>query len=338
MRYLNTVYVTEHRAKISRSKGSLLVSTATGKQRIPIEAIDGVVIIGGGQITSEAVAACIERQIRVACLRRGGQVRYIVGGPRSGNVHLRLAQYGVATDEGRSLDLARTIVVGKLQSSRRMVLRWGRDAPADAARRLDRRADEIGDRISRARSARDGNHLRGIEGDAARSYFTAMRVVVNEGPFTFETRNRRPPRDPVNALLGFAYGLFTTELVGALEAAGLDHQIGFFHRARSGRPSLALDQLEELRVWADRFVVRLVRRRELGPASFEAMPGGAVYLSADGRRRFLELWEQEKEREVLHLLLDRPVQRFALPSIQATLLARHLRGDLASYPAFVLAA
>lgn len=338
MRYLNTVYVTEHRARIRTSKASLLISSPEGQQRIPMESIDSVVLLGGAQITTDALAGCTARQIRVAALRRGGQVRFVVGGPRTGNVHLRLAQYQAAMDDQLSLGLAKLIVGAKIQSSRRLVLRWSRDARSDLTPRLTRRAEELGARLERVGSAHDGDHLRGIEGDAARSYFAAMGTVLADGPLPFVARNRRPPRDPINALLGFGYGLVTTEIVGALEAVGLDHQVGFLHRARSGRPSLALDLLEELRPWVDRFVVGVVRRRQVGPGSFTLTPGGAVYLSDQGRRAVLTLWEQAKNAQVPHLLLQRPVQRFAVPSIQATLLARRLRGDLPAYPAFVLAA
>ena len=137
-------------------------------------------------------------------------------------------------------------------------------------------------------------------------------------------------------MLGFCYGLMLTEFIGSMEAVGLDHQMGFFHRPRSGRPSLALDLAEELRPLTDRFVVSLVRRRQLASESFVETPGGAVYLSDDGRKRLIKEWERHKESELHHAVLGRRVGRWALPSIQATLLARHLRGDLPAYPPFVM--
>ena len=180
------------------------------------------------------------------------------------------------------------------------------------------------------------DHVRGVEGDAARIYFRAVGQAVASSSLEFSTRTRRPPRDPVNAMLGFCYGLLVTECVGAAESVGLDYQMGFFHRPRAGRPSLALDLAEELRTLTDRFVVSMIRRRQIGVDSFVHMPGGAVYLSDDGRTRLLEAWEEHKETEIRHQVLGRPVGRWALPSIQATLLARHLRGDLPAYPSFVL--
>ena len=137
-------------------------------------------------------------------------------------------------------------------------------------------------------------------------------------------------------MLGFCYGLMLTEFIGSIEAVGLDYQMGFFHRPRSGRPSLALDLAEELRPLTDRFVVSLIRRRQVGSESFVEMPGGAVYLTDEGRKQLIKEWERHKESEVQHMILGRRVGRWALPSIQATLLARHLRGDLPAYPPFVM--
>jgi len=265
-------------------------------------------------------------------------VRYVVGGPRGGNVHLRLAQYERALDDGRALTLAKTIVAAKIHSGERLVRRWARDADEPDRFRLNRRGDRLRRRLERVDSARSLDHLRGIEGDAARSYFQAVEIQTAATPLPFVGRNRRPPRDPVNALLGFAYGLATAELTGAADAVGLDHQIGFLHRPRSGRPSLSLDLLEELRPVVDRLVIRMVTRREIGPEHFTRTPGGAVYLSDDGRRHFLGRWEAAKVDRLAHPFLDREVDRWALPMVQATLLARHLRGDLTHYPPYVIGA
>lgn len=336
MRYLNTLYVTDHRARVSRSKGSLIVSTNGRRQRVPLEAIDAVTVIGGGHLTTDAIAACAERRIRVTCMRRGGAIRFTVSGPQTGHVHLRVAQHAASADLARSLAIAKNVVAGKLQSSRRVLLRWGRDAPAPTARVLVDRAELMASRIGRIDRAPDADHLRGIEGDGARAYFGGMGMVLDGSPFSFTERNRRPPRDPVNALLGFAYGLLVSELVGAAESVGLDPQAGFLHRPRSGRPSLALDLAEEMRPLVDRVIVRTLRRRELAPDDFIRTSGGATYLSDDGRSRFLRLWEASKAEEVQHLLLRRPVERWALPTVQATLMARHLRGDLDAYPPFVV--
>ena len=336
MRYLSTVYVRDHQARVQHRRGSLLVSSPEGSQKIPLEAIDAVVMLGGAQVTSQALEACVRRGVRVAALRKSGAVRFVVGGATSGNVHLRTAQYRAVTDQAHSLALARSIVAGKLQNGRRVVNRWARDAKdAGIASQLVACAGLIVDRIPRLGAAGNMDKVRGIEGDGARIYFGAVAQVVAGHNLGFFARNRRPPRDPVNAMLGFCYGLVVTELIGAIESVGLDYQMGFFHRPRSGRPSLALDLAEELRPLTDRFVVSLVRRRQVCSDSFIQTPGGAVYLSDSGRSALIKAWEAHKEVELEHRIVGRRVGRWALPSVQATLLARHLRGDLPAYPPFV---
>lgn len=336
MRYLSTVYVRDHRAKVGHRRGSLIVTTAEAKQRIPLEGIDSVVMLGGGQLTSQALDACVQRGVRVTALRPSGAVRFVVGSATGGNVHLRGALYRALADEEQSLDLAKAIVAAKLQNSRKVVARWARDEKdSERSEDLARRAEQIGQRVGRLSGVKSADQVRGIEGDSARIYFRAVGQALAGSGFRFSGRNRRPPRDPVNALLGFCYGLLLTEFTGALESVGLDYQMGFFHRPRSGRPSLALDLVEELRALTDRFVVSLVRRREIGLDGFVEMPGGGVYLSDDGRTRLLGKWEKHKEEEIEHRVCDRKVGRWALPSVQATLLARYLRGDIPAYPPFV---
>ena len=337
MRYLSTLYVRNHRARVQHRRGSLMVSSPEGSQRVPLEAIDAVVVLGGAQVSMQALDACVRRGVRVAALNRGGAIRFLVNGATNGNVHLRKALFEVIMDDSRSLDLSRTIVAAKLQNSRRIVSRWSRDEKdAAVSERLAERSEQIRQRIARLADAATGDHIRGIEGDAARIYFRAMEQVVASAELGFSSRTRRPPRDPVNAMLSFCYGMLVTECTGALESVGLDYQMGFFHRPRAGRPSLALDLAEELRALTDRFVVSLVRRRQVGPASFNHTPGGGVYLSDDARTALIKAWEDHKETELPHRILGRPIGRWAIPSVQATLLARHLRGDLAAYPPFVL--
>ena len=314
-----------------------MVASPEGSQRIPLEAIDALILLGGAQVTTPALDACVRRGVRVAALGMSGAFRFAVSGPTSGNVHLRLALFGAAMDEERSLALSKATVAAKLQNSHTVVYRWSRDEKDPAEReRLASLATHIRERIERLSAVGTANQVRGIEGDAARIYFRALAQAVASSNLGFSVRTRRPPRDPVNALLGFCYGLLVTECVGAAESVGLDYQMGFFHRPRAGRPSLALDLAEELRALTDRFVVSLIRRRQIGKDDFVQVPGGAVYLSDEGRTRLIEAWEEHKEVEIKHQLLLRPIGRWALPSIQATLLARHLRGDLPAYAPFVL--
>jgi len=233
--------------------------------------------------------------------------------------------------------LAKAIVAAKLQNSRRVVARWARDSKdAPESDGLTERARQLLDRVGRVPSAPNPDKLRGIEGDSARVYFRAVSLALSRAQLRFSVRTRRPPRDPVNALLGFLYGLLVTEFTGAVESVGLDYQMGFFHRPRSGRPSLALDLAEELRALTDRFVVALVRRQQMADKDFTRTPGGGVYLTDEARNRLIGLWEDHKEDEMEHQILDKKVGRWAIPGIQATLLARHLRGDLPFYPPFIL--
>ena len=337
MRYLSTLYVRNHRARIGHRRGSLLVSTPDGKQRVPLEGIDALVLLGGGQVTSQALEACAKRGVRVAALRQNGSIRFVVSHKTGGNVLLRSALYRAVSDGDRSLAISRVIVAAKLQNSRKVLGRWSRDANnAALADDLAERAEKLLERVPRLRGAPTPDHVRGIEGDAARIYFRGVGEVLADSGMEFPARRKRPPRDPVNSALGFCYGLLVTELIGAIESAGLDYQMGFFHRLRPGRPSLALDLAEELRPLTDRFVVSLMRRRQLSEDDFVRTPGGAVYLGDDGRGQLLKAWEKHKETQVRHTVLHRNVGRWAIPSVQATLLARHLRGDLASYPPFVM--
>ena len=339
MRVLNTLYVTSHRAKLSTRKGSLLVKDVEAQTRIPMESLESVVLLGNASVTPPALAECAKRGIAITALTRGGRIKYRVVAGGSGNVLLRMRQLEVYNSPEASDVIARNIVAGKVQNSRRLVNRWMWDADPIDRRRLATYRDHLSDALQRLAGASTGDRIRGIEGDAARSYFRALSVAMEDTPFPFKARIRRPPRDSVNALLSFLYTLLTNEMAGALEAVGLDPQVGFLHRARPGRPSLALDLIEELRApHVDRFVVRLLRRREISPEDgFTLKPGGACYLTDDGRRHVLSRYEAYREEVIEHRLLDRAVPRWSLPQIQATLLARHLRGDLEEYPPYLAA-
>ncbi|MGH9224432.1 MAG: CRISPR-associated endonuclease Cas1, partial [Acidimicrobiales bacterium] len=339
MRVLSTLYVKSHRAKVGLQKQALMVTSPEGKTRVPLESLDAVVLLGSAQVTSDALAACVERGVRLASLRRNGRVRFVVGGPVGGNVHLRLAQTKAASDPGHVAALARWFVAGKLQNYRRLLLRWSWDARPIDRNHLRNQAEIIATRLDGLGGVVDGDRIRGIEGDATRRYFKglAAQLTSTGAGLHFVGRSRRPPRDPVNALLSFLYGLVTTELIGALDAVGLDPQIGYLHGVRSGRPALALDLLEEFRpAQADRLAVRLIARRQVRESHFVTTPGGACYLTDDGRSVVLSSYEDFKAEEVPHPLLGRDVPRWALPSLQATLVARHLRGDLPAYPPFLI--
>lgn len=337
MRILSVLYVTEHRSTVRVAKRNIVVSRTDGAVRVPIESLDAIVLFGG-QVTTDALALCVEHGVRVTAMRRSGKVRFSVGGSTSGNVLLRVAQHQAAADPEATARISRVIVAAKLQNYRVLLQRWVWDAREPERSMMLAERDAIAERIGKLGAEVNGDRIRGLEGDGTRRYFKGLSVHLGDhaGVGRFMLRTRRPPRDPVNALLSFIYALVQGELVGAIEAVGLDPQVGFLHQLRPGRPSLALDLLEEMRpAVADRLAVRLIRRRELRLEHFTANRAGAWYLADKGRKIVLEAYEEDKNALVQHRLLDREVPVWTLPTVQATLMARHLRGDLPTYPPFV---
>ena len=331
-----TLYITDHRARLRLRRGTLVVEQASGPQRVPIEGIDAVVLACRAEITNDAIGELVRRGVRIAALSRTGRLRFTIGGAVAGNVHLRLAQFRRSDDPAATAEVARCLVAGKLQNCRASIQRWLWDAKGPMRWVMEREVDVLAERIRALRATSDGDTIRGIEGDGFRRYFTClgMHLGASGEAGAFERRSRRPPRDPANALRSFTYGLVLAELIGALDAVGLDPQVGFLHRPRSGRASLALDLLEELRPSvADRFVVAVLSRRQLRAEHFSVV-AGAHYLTEAGRSTLLRLYEEYRNEEVEHPLLGRRIGRWALPTVQATLMARHLRGDLPLYPPF----
>jgi CRISPR-associated protein Cas1 len=254
-------------------------------------------------------------------------------GPTSGNVLLRKAQHDALTDPHQTLALAQSVVAGKVRNARHGVLRALREDPRNEEN-LRANLKLMEGALELVPGVRDVDALRGVEGNAAAAYFSAFGAMVRNDAeaFAFAARQRRPPRDPINALLSFAYSLMTSECVAALEGVGLDPQVGYLHALRPGRPALALDLVEEFRhSIADRAVLTLVNRAQLGPDHFEERPGGAVFLTDSGRRIFLRHWRERKEDEVHHELLDASVPVGLLPHVQARILARAVRGEIPVY-------
>lgn len=222
MRVTGTLYVTDHRARIRLRRGTIVVEQPDGWQRVPIESLEGLVLTGRAEITNDAIGELVRRGVRIAALSKAGRLRFSVGGPVSGNVHLRMAQLGRSADDERCLDVARVIVAGKLQNCRRAMQRWSWDARGHARWVIEREVDAIADRIGALRTAGTGDHVRGIEGDGTRRYFkcAGMHLRMADSLFAFERRTRRPPRDPVNALLSFTYGLLLAETRGRAGRSG----------------------------------------------------------------------------------------------------------------------
>lgn len=242
-------------------------------------------------------------------------------------------------DPVQTLSIARNIVGGKIQNSRQIVLRGAREAddPADADA-LRKTADMLGNAVTRLPQCEDLDTLRGIEGESARNYFSTFDRMIKEDRETFKMdgRNRRPPTDPVNALMSFLYTLVMNDCVAAAEGVGLDPQMGFLHALRPGRAALALDLMEELRsVLADRLVLTLINRRQVSAKDFTQRSGGAVQMEDAGRKEVIVAYQKRKQEEITHPVLDQKMPIGLVPHVQARLLARVLRGDLEQYPPFL---
>ncbi len=283
---------------------------------------------------------CAEDGRSIVLLSANGRFKARLEGPASGNVLLRRAQHLALSDPARRLEITRSFVAGKIRNSRSILLRAARDTRSiDDQDVLSRAAQLHMDILGRVATRDDIDMLRGDEGEAARISFSAFSSMIRpdvRGIFGINERSRRPPRDPMNAMLSFLYTLLRSECAAALEGVGLDPQVGYLHALRPGRPALALDLMEEFRpVFADRLALTLVNRKEIGEGDFERFDGGAVYLNEAGRRTVVLAWQQRKEDEVEHRVLGGKSPAGLVPHLQARLLARHLRNDLDHYIPYI---
>lgn len=337
---LNTLYVTTQGSYVHVDHETLKVESDGKTQlQVPIHHLGAIVCFGRVMVSPAAIAECARDQRSMVFLSEHGRFNARVVGPTSGNVLLRLAQHEAHRNAETTLEIARNIVAAKVQNSRLVLLREARQTnDPDAGAALRAAADRLAAILSKLPRAADLDELRGNEGDAAATYFAVFRHLIREqkDTFRFDGRNRRPPRDPVNSLLSFLYSLLRTECEAAIEGVGMDPQIGFLHAIRPGRPSLALDLMEELRpLLADRLALTLINRRQLKEEDFVRRTGGGVTLTDGGRRTLLVAYQRRKSEEVRHGATEEAVPYALVPHLQARLLARHLRGDLAHYPPFV---
>lgn len=307
--------------------------------KVPLLRLAGIVCFGPISISPFLIERCAQDGRSIVLLDRNGRFQARVEGPMKGNVLLRRAQHVALSDPDKPCLIARQFAAGKLQNCRRVLMRGARDATdVGDARVLARAAESLTGGLAQLSRARDLNVVRGVEGDAARSYFGAFASMVGEARAEFAPsgRTRRPPRDRINAMLSFLYALLRSECESALEAVGLDPQVGFLHALRPGKPALALDLMEELRpVLADRLALTLVNRRQVRADGFRDLPGGAVYMDDETRKTIITAWQQRKLEVVDHRIMQQRVPLGLVPQVQGRLLARHLRGDLEHYPPFI---
>lgn len=335
---LNTVYVTTEGAALHK-EGEALVAEVEGaeKTRVPLHMLASVVAFGPVLLTPALIATCAERGITLALMGRNGRFQARIEGPATGNVLLRREQYRRAdTPE----EIVRSLVLGKLSNQRAVLRRalrdHGEEMAPPARDALDAACERMAQILRRVQlSDASVAEMRGSEGEAANLYFSVFDHLIRspDAELRWTSRSRRPPLDAMNALLSFLYTLLTHDCRSACEAVGLDPAVGFLHRDRPGRPSLALDLMEELRApLVDRLALSLVNRRQLRAGDFRVMDGGAVLLTDEARRTVLTAWQERKREERQHPFLQEKAPFGLVPFLQAQLLSRHLRGDIDAYP------
>ncbi len=338
---LNTLYITkpdtflalENEAVMVKEKGETIL-------RVPLLNIESIIRFGYDIGCSPAlIAECARRNILITFLTENGKFLGSIIGVSKGNVILRKEQYRISDDEERSCTYARNFIFGKLHNAKWVLERATRDhelrVDVEAIKKSTTRITGL---MKETLECTNLKVLRALEGNAAHCYYNVFNELIlqNTDFFAFNKRNRRPPTDPINALLSFSYVLLAADCRHALEGVGLDAFVGFLHRDRPGRASLGLDLMEELRpIVADRFVLSLINRQEITQKDFRFSESGAVLLSDDARKKFLAAWQTRKKDIITHPFLEEKVEWGIVPHVQALLLTRTIRKDLDSYPVFL---
>lgn len=333
----NTLYITTQNAYVSRDGENLVVSVDRAERlRLPIHTVSGVVSFGGVMWTPFALGLCGERGVTVSMMTESGRFMARSTGPQTGNVLLRRAQHEASRDPETVSLAARRFISGKIANARTVLQRTLRDhAGRMESEPIERGIRRFSQYINELQRPNPVDLVRGMEGDAARLYFHLFDslILTQKNDFFLRQRSRRPPLDRMNALLSFLYSMLVHDLTSACESVGLDPQIGFLHADRSGRPSLALDLMEEFRPWlADRLALSLVNRNQVTPSGFTVEENGSVRMNDATRRTVLTAWKERKDDVMIHPFLNERMPIGLMPLVQAQLLARWLRGDLDAYP------
>ena len=333
---LNTLYITKQESYLHKERETIVIKQGGDKlAQFPALTIGNILCFGQVSVSPFLMGYCGEQGIGLAFYTEYGRFLARVQGQQTGNVLLRRTQYRWADDQGKSVSIARLMVAAKIANCRGVLMREIRNHGENNG--LTEAVEKLATSLRRVQHARSVEETMGIEGDAAGCYFGIFDTLLHGEGFEFSTRVRRPPTDPVNALLSFSYTLITHECASALQGVGLDPYVGFLHKDRPGRKSLALDLLEEFRApWADRFVLTMINRRQCKQNDFVTEASGAVRLTDNARKEFLVAWQERKQVEVMHPYLQESVAIGLLPHCQAMLLARHLRGDTEQYTPYYL--
>jgi CRISPR-associated protein Cas1 len=339
-KHLNTLFVTTQSAYLHKDGETVAVKVGDDTRlRVPVHTIGGIVCFGQVSCSPFLMAFCAERDVGISFLSENGRFLARVQGPVSGNVLLRREQYRRADDEVASMVVSKAVLTGKIANSRTVLQRAVRDhGDKIDSKTVEHTVMRLSNALEHMRNETSLDAVRGYEGDAARLYFSVFDhlIVAQKEAFFFYERSRRPPLDNVNALLSFLYTLLMHDVRSALEAVGLDPAVGFLHRDRPGRPSLALDIMEEFRpVLADRLALSLINLKQVQGNGFKKNEGGGVVMDDDTRKQVLVAYQTRKQDEIQHPFIDEQVTIGLLPHVQALLMARYLRGDLDGYPPFV---
>ena len=340
MQLLNTLYVTTEETYLRLENDTLRVEVERETRlRVPLHHLSAVVCFGHIGISAPLMHRLAESGIALVLLDNNGRFKARLEGAVSGNVLLRRAQFQRMTDNTFTLDFARACVAGKIKNTRQVLQRGARESKDEAeANMLVRLADNLAATLRTLPEVTTLDSLRGLEGEAARQYFGGLNLLVRSDrrdAFQMDGRTRRPPRDRLNAVLSFLYAMWMNDCRSALEAVGLDPQVGYLHALRPGRAALALDLMEEFRSWADRLALTLINRGQLVAGDFSVREGGAVALETDARKAVVVAYQERKRDEISHPLLAQAVPMGLVPLVQARLLARALREDGAPYVPFV---
>lgn len=336
---LNTLYVTTPETYLALDGENVVVLLGDEERmRLPLHTIEGIAYFGYKGTSPALMGACAERGIRLSYFSPNGRFLAAASANENGNVLLRRQQYRVADDPTASARVARSFILAKVHNSRWILERATRDHPqrVDAAT-IKQSCHILAEQTKAIAACSDPESLRGLEGSASERYFSHLNdlILSDDARFHFETRNRRPPTDRVNAMLSFLYALLSNTCAAALLQAGLDPYVGFLHRDRPGRISLALDLMEEFRaLFCDRLALTMINTRAIGVKDFDCRESGAVLLNDAGRKAVISAWQTRKQETISHPYLGEKIPWGLAPHVQATLLARYLRGDLDAYPPF----
>ena len=336
---LNTLFVLTPESYLSLDGETVVVNRDRQElARFPLHTLEGILSFTYSGASPALMGACAQRGVDLVFFSPSGRFLARTVGEAHGNVLLRQQQYRVADDPTLSCRYGQGFVLGKIYNARRVLERATRDHPQRVpVETLKQASAQLAAALPRAQDCATPEELNGVEGEAAQRYFAVFDSLIlqQRDSFSFHGRSRRPPLDAVNALLSFAYTMLAKECAAALDGVGLDPYVGFLHRPRPGRQSLALDLMEELRaVYADRFVLSCINQKIITARHFRTQENGAVLLNDEGRRTFLDAWQRRKRETITHPFLDEKIAWGLVPYVQALLLARTLRGDLEVYPPF----